>query len=224
MAKVFLTRPILEPAIQLLEDAGHTVVVGKNQMGLSKKALIKELKNGNYDALLSSLTDTIDKEVIDSFNGKIIANYAVGFNNIDVPYAKSKGLFVTNTPTSSEAVAEFAAALTIALERKLFSADSFVRRGLFNGFNSNLFLGHNMRGKVLGVIGTGRIGGAFARIMSQGFRMSIVYTDNVRNERIEKECNARQVSIEELLEFSDIISLHVPLTPQTKHLIGAKEH
>lgn len=220
MAKIFITRPIPEPALELLKEAGHSVEVGEDRYGLSKKKLVKILKKSAYDGLLSLLTDPIDKDVIDAFGGKVIANYAVGFNNIDVEYAKSKGIVVTNTPLGSDSVAEFAAGLILTLSKRIAEADEFARKGKYKAWDPYLFLGHDLRGKVLGVVGTGRIGAATARIMSQGFKMNVVYYDVVKNETIERECHARLVSLEELLEISDVVTLHVPLMPATTHLIS----
>jgi glyoxylate reductase len=224
MAKIFITRPIPEPALDLFKDAGFEFVVGNKQNGLPKKTLIKTIENGEFDAVLSFLTDSIDKDVINAFTktgrGKIIANYAVGFNNIDTVYAKSKNVIVTNTVTSADSVAEFSAMLILALGRKLFSGDAYVRRGSFKGFEPCLFQGNDMRGRILGIVGTGRIGGSLARIMSKGFNMNILYSDVVRNEVLERECNARQVPLEDLLRLSNVVSLHVPLMEKTHHLIN----
>lgn len=220
MAKIFITRPIPPPTEELLGKAGHEVVVGNKLHGLPKKKLVQILENGKYDGLLSFLTDEIDREVIDAFGGKVISNYAVGFNNIDVSYAKSKGIIVTNTTLSTDAVAEFTATLILSVAKRIVEADAFTRDGKFKTWDPMIFLGSDLKGKTLGVIGTGRIGGAVARIMRKGFGMNIIYYDIVRNDFIENECGAKHVPLEDVFKLSDVVSIHTPLLDSTRHLVS----
>lgn len=219
--KIFITRPIPSPVEELLKGAGHIVEVGNDQYGLTKNRLIKILAKGGYDAMISFLTDTIDTEVIDAFKGKIIANYAVGFNNIDVAYAKSKGICVTNTPLTSPSVAEFTAGLILVASKRIVPADVFVREDRYRGWDPHIFLGRDLRGKNLGIVGAGHIGRQTARIMNKGFGMNIVYFDTVVSSELENDMQAqRATSIEELFRISDIVSLHTPLSPETHHLVN----
>lgn len=219
--KIFITRPIPAPVEELLRGAGYTVEVGHDQQGLTKPRLVKALLKGKYDGMISFLTDTIDKEVIDAFGGKVIANYAVGFNNIDVAYAKSKGICVTNTPLVSPSVAEFTAGLILAASKRIVSADVFVREDRYRGWDPHIFLGRDLQGKTLGIVGAGHIGRQTARIMNKGFGMNVIYFDTVVSEELETELQARKVeSLEDLFRNADVVSLHTPLLPETHHLVN----
>jgi glyoxylate reductase len=176
------------------------------------------------DAVITQLRDPVDKEFIDAGKKlKIIANYAVGFNNIDVEYAKSKRIYVTNTPgVLTEATADIAWALILAVARKIIPADKFVREGKFKGWKPKLFLGYEIYGKILGIIGMGRIGQAVAR-RATGFGMKILYHNRKRlPDKVEKLYNATYVDLETLLKTSDFISVNVPLTDETYHLLDEK--
>ncbi|MBI4151897.1 D-glycerate dehydrogenase, partial [Candidatus Woesearchaeota archaeon] len=185
-----------------------------------------ELKKGIQwcDALLCLLTDTIDKEMIDiNPTLKIISNYAVGFDNIDVQYATRKGIPVTNTPgTLEDAVAEHTFALLLTLTKRIVEADTFVRKGKYRGWEPMLFIGTQLKGKILGIIGLGRIGSLVAE-KATAMGILVIYTDITRNREFERKFKAKFVSREILLKTADFISLHVPLLPSTHHLIGARE-
>jgi glyoxylate reductase len=170
------------------------------------------------DALVCLLTDAIDRSVIDAAPGlKAIANVAVGYNNIDVPYAKSRGIVVTNTPdVLTESVADFTWALILAITRRLSEGERLVRRGEWRGWALDLLLGTELRGKQLGLIGVGRIGRAVAG-RAAAFGMKVAYTS-----RRELEGVGEQMQLDRLLLTSDIVSLHVPLTPETRHLIDKR--
>lgn len=172
------------------------------------------------DAVVTQLRDPVDKEFIDAGKKlKIIANYAVGFNNIDVEYAKQKGIYVTNTPdVLTEATADIAWALILAVARKIIPADKFTREGKFEGWKPNLFLGYEIYGKTLGIIGMGRIGKAVAR-RAMGFGMKIIYHNRKRVED-DYKYNAKYVDLETLLKESDYISINAPLTNETYHLLN----
>lgn len=220
--KVFVTRPIPQKGITLLQKSCE-VRVHPHPHKISPA----ELKKGVLwcDALLSLLTDKITSEILDlNPRLKIVANYAVGFDNIDVKYATSKGIVVTNTPgTLEDAVAEHTIALMMGICRRLVEADKFMRTGKYKVWQPMLLVGSQLRGKTLGIVGGGRIGCDVARKAARGFEMKVVYSDIKRNFEFEKEVGARLVTLPDLLKQSDFVSLHVPLLPSTRHLIGAKE-
>ncbi len=221
--KIFVTRKIPDIGIKMLADKGYQLEIYPKDEILSQRDLIKNLKNGNYDGVLSLLTDKIDASVFDvAPSVKIYANYATGFDNIDLVEAKKRGIVITNAPAeqTSESVAEHAIALMLALAGRIVEADQFVRDGKYKGWAPMNFIGTDIIGKTLGLIGAGRIGERVAHY-AQGLGMRIIYTDVVRNSRIEENCGATYcVSPEEVLQRADVISLHVPLMDSTKHLIN----
>jgi glyoxylate reductase len=221
--KVFVTRKILEEGLNMLRER-YDVEVSDYDGVIPREMLLKKVKG--VDALLSLLTDNIDAEVMDAAgpNLKIIANYAVGYNNIDVEEATKRGIMVTNTPgVLTETTADFAWTLLMAIARRIVEADKFVREGKFRGWEPMLLLGTDVFGATLGIVGFGRIGQAMAR-RALGFNMRVLYYDNSRiDEQIEKELKATFVDLPTLLKESDFVTLHVPLTKQTHHLIGEKE-
>src|SRR5262249_23751554 len=171
------------------------------------------------DALVSLLTDAIDKLLIDAAPKlKVIANVAVGFNNIDVAHARSRGIVVTNTPdVLTESVAHFTWALVLAITRRLAEGERLLRRGQWKGWALDLLLGTGLRGKQLGLVGVGRIGRAVAA-RAPAFGMKVAYTS-----RRELDLpGAEAMSLDRLLLTSDIVSLHVPLTPDTRHMIDKR--
>ncbi len=178
---------------------------------------------GKSQALISYLTDKIDAAVIDAGGEhlKIIANYGAGFNNIDIAYAQKKNIWVSNTPgVLHETTADLTWAMMLGIARRIVESDRFTREGKFHGWQGDLFLGGDVYGKTLGVIGCGEIGKAVAR-RALGFDMRVLYHQRKRlPEAEEKKLNARFVSLDELLRESDFITLHVPLTDETKYLIG----
>ena len=171
------------------------------------------------DALVCLLTDAVDRAVIDAAPTlRVIANVAVGYNNIDVPYARSRGIVATNTPdVLTESVADFTWALILAITRRLSEGERLVRRGEWKGWALDLLLGTELRGKQLGLVGVGRIGRAVAA-RAAAFGMRVAYTS-----RREIDFPAADpLPLDRLLTTSDIVSLHVPLTPETRHLIDQK--
>lgn len=213
MKKVFITSAIPQEGMNLLRKHGYHI-----DMGPLKKA------KGAH-ALLCLLTDTISGKVMDDIGPqlKIISNMAVGVDNIDVHEAVKRGITFANTPgVLSETVAEHTVALLLAVSRRIVEADRFVRAKKYKGWKIDLLLGQELQGKLLGIVGYGRIGSRVAEILKQGFGMKILYHDDHRNELAEKN-NARHVSFEDLLKLSDVVSLHVPLLATTLHLVGEKE-
>lgn len=220
--KVFITSIIPEIGIDILKKNGIEVIQNKSYLPIEKTKLIKKAKD--CDAILCLLSNKIDKEIIDALpNLKIISNYAVGFNNIDVEYATQKNVWVTNTPeVLTDATADLAFALLLACARRIVEADKFTRDGKFKIWQSDLMLGKDLRGKTIGIIGAGRIGQAFAR-RTIDFEMKILYYDKKRIPEFEKETGAKFSSLNQLLKKSDFISIHTPLTKETYHLIDKEQ-
>lgn len=218
--KVYITYQIPEIAVRLLKE--HFEVEVNRGKHLSKKELIEKIKDA--DGVLCLLNNTIDAEVMDNAKRiKIFANYAVGFNNIDVLEAKKRGIIVTNTPdVLTDATADLAFTLLLSVARRIVEADKFTREGKFTGWEPNLFLGCDIKGKTLGIIGAGRIGKAFAK-RSMGFDMKIIYHNRRRDLEFERDFNAVYVDKETLIKESDFISLHAPLTDETYHIISEKD-
>lgn len=227
MPKVFVTRPIPDEGIKMLLKKGYRVDVNKTKKIPAQKQIIKALKGKGYDALLSVLTEKIDDSVMAAAGRqlKIIANYAVGFDNVDLGAAKKRGIYVTNAPNEhiTISVAEHTFALMIGIARRLAEADKFTRANKYQGWDPFLFLGTDLRGKTLGVIGLGRIGAAVAEIAVKGFGMKVIYFDVHPNPEFEQKYHTRVESVLQVLREADFVSLHVPLMATTRHLIGAKE-
>jgi len=222
--KIFVTRPIPQAGIDLLKKKkGLQVTMQPKPINLSKKEMTKRVKGTH--AILSLLTNKIDGEIMDAAGPqlKIIANYAVGFDNIDLEAAKKRGIIVTNTPSPeiSESVAEHTFALIMALAHRIVEADKFTRAGNYHGWDPKLFLGRDLAGLTLGLVGLGRIGKLVAS-HALCFGMKVAYFDKTRDTQFEKDTNARYLSFEKLLRMSDVVSLHVPLLPSTRHLINTK--
>ncbi|MDO8435176.1 MAG: D-glycerate dehydrogenase [bacterium] len=223
--RVFITRPIPAPEELKKLFAKFDVVANSKPGALSRDELKKKVKG--VHAIFSLLTDRIDEEVMEAAGSqlKIIANYAVGFDNIDLLAAKKRGIVVTNTPgpETSEAVAEHAMTLICALARHIVEADRFTRAEEYHGWLPNLFLGVLLRGKTLGIVGLGRIGLILGQIAAAGFGMKVLYSDPRHDREFEKQLKARRVNLHALLKQSDFVSLHVPLLPSTRHLMSTKE-
>src|SRR3989344_1955198 len=223
MPKVFITRHIPEEGTELLRKAGHEVIVAPQDAVISREALLHGIKG--VDALLPLLTDKIDSESMDTAGKqlKIIANYAVGFDNIDVKAAQERGIVVTNTPeVLTETVAEHTFALLLAIAHRIPEGDRFTRAGNYIGWEPMLLLGRDLGGKTLGVVGLGRIGSLVVKHAVKGFDMRAIYYDVKPNPDFEKEYDATFLPLEEVLKQADFISIHVPLLPSTRHLINAE--
>jgi len=222
--KVFVTRAIPAKALENLTHSGHEVEVSKFDRILTGQELIE--KGKDCDAILSLLTDKITPEVIDQLGDKIkiISNYAVGFDNIDVAYATEKGIVITNTPCDevNESVAEMTWAMMLALARRVVEADQVTRQGAYKGWEPAIFLGQLLRGKTLGIIGMGRIGGMVAK-RAKGFEMQVLYSNRSRDEKAEQETGAQFVEMDQLLSESDFLSLHVPLTDETRGMVNKEK-
>jgi glyoxylate reductase len=219
--KIFVTRKIPGKALDKLGSSGHEVEVSKFDRPLTSEELLE--KGKGVDALLTLLTDKIDGDVIDAIGPqlKIVSNYAVGFDNINVDDATDRGVVATNTPSDevNEAVAEHTWALILSLARRIVEADEATKRGAYKGWEPNIFLGSSLLGKTLGIIGLGRIGSMVAR-RAAGYKMNILYNKRSRDKKAEKELGVKFAKLDELLSKSDFVTLHVPLTDQTRHMIG----
>lgn len=197
--------------------------IGVMEGDISKET-IKE-KIGNKEGILPLLVDTIDREVMDAApHLKIIANCAVGFNNIDIDYAKKKGILVTNTPgVLTETTADLTWALILAVARRIPQAEVYTRAKKYKGWALDLFLGTELSGKCLGIVGMGRIGKAVAS-KAKAFDMEVVYTDRHRLEHEEeKQYQAKFLSLDDLLGLADVVTLHTTLNSETIHLISSNE-
>lgn len=221
-ASVYVTRMIPDENIEELRKY-FDVEVNQEDRALSKEELKEKLKGKN--AVVTLLTDTIDGEVLDAAGPqlKIVANYAVGFNNFDVNAATERGVILTNTPgVLDEATATLAFTLLLSMARRIPEGHQFLRDGKWKGWAPMFFIGLDVDKKTLGIAGLGRIGKNVAR-KAKGFDMNIIYTDVCRNEEFEKQVGATFVDKETLLQEADFITLHVPLVPETHHYIGEKE-
>ncbi len=224
MPNIYVTRRIPEIGLSMLRDKGFTLDVSEKDGVLTQVELLAALKAKPYDGVLCLLTDTINGAVFDAVpSAKIFANYAVGFNNIDVPEAKKRGITITNTPGAlTNTVAEHAMALILAVATRSVEGDRLVRAGKYEGWGPMMLLGTDLKGKTLGVLGAGRIGSRLAYHCQKGFDMNVIYYDVKQNPDFEKETGATfYPSVEEVLEHADVVSIHVPLLDSTKHLINA---
>ncbi len=217
---VYVTRIIPQPGFDILHENLTNVRINEEDHLLSREELLENVKG--LDGLLPLLTEQIDGEVMDAAGKqlKIIANHAVGFDNIDVPAATERGIMVTNTPgVLTDATSDHAWALLFTTARRVVESDKFTRAGKYKGWGPMMYLGGDITGRTLGVVGAGRIGNAVAE-KSSGFKMQILYCDEFRNENLENEYGAKKVSFEELLSEADFVSVHVPLLDSTHHLFN----
>jgi glyoxylate reductase len=226
MTKIFLTRQISGKALdQLKKRKDINIEIWDKNKQISRIELLKRVKGA--DIIISLLTDKIDKQVMDVAGEslKLIANYSVGFDNIDLSEAKKRKISVTNAPCeqASESVAEHAIAMIFALSHRIVEADKFTRAGKYKGWDPNLMIGFDVLGKTIGIIGAGRIGTGIAKRLHDGFGLKIIYSDVKRNPAFEQKFNAKYKTQTQLLKEADIITLHVPLLPSTRHLIGTGE-
>ena len=218
--KVYVTRELPGRSLEMIREY-FDVEVWPEYGPPSKEEIIK--KAANIDALATLLSDKIDAEVFDAAPKlKIVAQMAVGFDNIDVKEATKRGIYVTNTPgVLTETTADFAWALLMAVARRVVEADKHVRTGKWKvSWHPSMLLGRDVYGATLGIIGAGRIGAAVAR-RAKGFNMKILYYDVVpMPPEIEKELGAKRVDLETVFKESDFVSIHVPLTKETYHMVN----
>lgn len=219
--RVLLMHPVLDPAPRLLEEAADVVPFPEGEQ--LTEAAVRRAAEG-CQGILSQVMDPIGEEVLSTPGLNIVSNVAVGYDNIDVQAASRHGVLVTNTPgVLTDTTADFAFALLMAAGRRVVESDRFLRAGRFQGWAIDMMLGQDLQGATLGLVGVGRIGGAVAR-RARGFDMKILYTDAVAlPAEVEQDLGATRVELDRLLEEADFVSLHVPLTPETRHLISSDQ-
>ncbi len=221
MATVYVTRRIPDAGIEVLEEAGVKVRVNPHDRPLTREELLKEVAAA--DGVISLLTDRIDAEVFDHAprcNG--FANYAVGFDNLDVDEATRRRIPLSNTPgVLTDATADMAWALLFAVARRVVESDRRMRSGEWSGWGPLQFIGGDVTGRTIGIVGAGRIGTA-AALKSRGFDMRVLYTDERDNDVLDSRLGAQRVELATLLAESDFVSIHVPLVDATRHLINGE--
>jgi glyoxylate reductase len=214
MHEILVTRRLPSSVLNKLRQIG-SVDLYSGEVAIPADELRARI--AGKDALVCLLTERVDRTIIDAASSlKIVANVALGYNNIDVSYARSRGIAVTNTPdVLTESVADFTWALILAMTRRLSEGERLVRRGEWKGWALDLMLGMELRGKQLGLVGYGRIARAVA-MRAPAFGMRVVYASR------EEGAGPQRVSLDQLLVTSDVVSLHVPLTSETHHLIDKR--
>eukprot|EP00521_Asterionellopsis_glacialis_P011448 CAMPEP_0195302150 /NCGR_PEP_ID=MMETSP0707-20130614/30578_1 /TAXON_ID=33640 /ORGANISM="Asterionellopsis glacialis, Strain CCMP134" /LENGTH=340 /DNA_ID=CAMNT_0040365321 /DNA_START=160 /DNA_END=1182 /DNA_ORIENTATION=+ len=227
--KIYVTRKIFDEAIEILKSEGgaHVDVYPGEDDAIPRNLLKQKLAEGNYNAIIPMLTDKIDREILDIAGDqlKIVSNFAVGYNNISVSDATEKGVMVTNTPdVLNDSTADCAFMLMMAVARRLVETDKIVREGKWEKpWGPKMFLGSDITGKTLGILGMGRIGVEMVP-RAKGFKMKVLYNKHNRYDTEKEEAlGVEYRDMDDLLRESDFISLHVPLTEETTHLIGERE-
>jgi glyoxylate reductase len=208
--RVTVLHPILPPAVELLSERGYELTVGEKNTPYAPDELHALVAGA--DGIIALLLDPVDDGLFDTAGPqlKVVANMAVGYDNVDLASARRRGVKIANTPdVLTEAVAEHTFALILAVARRIVESDRFVRSGGWRGWDPQLLLGTELHGKILGIVGPGRIGRAVGRI-GESFGMKVLYA-------------RRPEELEQLLAQADVVSLHVPLRDETRHRIGASE-
>ena len=235
--KILITHEIPDRGINLLKSKGYDIAVGN---AFNKQELIVELGKDRYDAVLCDLNDRLDGEVFDAAGKqcKIFANYAVGYDNVDLKAAAERGIAITNTPgVLTDTVAEHTFALLLAIAHRVAEGDRFTRAGKYHGWEPLLLLGTDVSKKTLGIVGLGRIGSRVAHHAVLGFEMNVLYYDVKRNEEFENELHLEvgpatsrgptssrppaefRADPDEVFREADFISIHVPFIAATHHLV-----
>ncbi len=219
LPRLYVTRPLPEPVMAVIRQR-YELTAPPSPDPPSRSALLEGVRRA--EALLPTLAEQIDEELLAAAPAlKIVANYAVGYNNIDLTAARRHGIAVTNTPdVLTDATADLTWGLMLAAARRLPEGQALVREGRWTGWTPTQLLGQMVTGRTLGIVGMGRIGRAVAD-RAQGFRMPVLFT--ARSTIASASPSWRQVPLDELLQRADFVSLHVPLTAETRHLIGARE-
>ncbi len=224
MPSVFVCSKIPEEGLTMLRQKDFVVEVNQGLEELTKDGL-KQIFS-KFDAVITLVTNKIDGDVVGAggSNLKIVSNYGVGFDNIDLEACRKKGITVTNTPgVASESVAEHTFMLFLACAKQVVEADKFVRLGKYKNWDPYAFVSPQLWGKTIGIIGLGRIGTFVGHIAYQGFKMSILYHDLSRSEDFELLTEAKYSDLATILGEADYVTLHVPLNEATRHLISRKE-
>jgi len=222
--RVLITRKLPQAGINILHQYRELELDFRSDFPLSEKGLIRAVKG--VDAIIPVFSDKITKKVINSAgkNLKIIATYSIGYNHIDLETATKKGVYVANTPgDTSETVGEYTMSLILSLARRIPEADRFCRSKQYKYWDPMRLIGAKLMGKTLGIIGFGATGQYVAKMAKYGFNMNILYNDLIAHTEAGHLLDAKKVSLDSLLENSDIVSLHCPLNQTTKHLIGESQ-
>lgn len=219
---VYFTRRLPAPALAKLADAADVRLWDFDDAPVPRDVLLAHIADA--EGLICLLSDQIDAEIIDAGKKlKVVSQYAVGVDNIDLAACRARGIVVGNTPgVLAETTADLAFALLMAAARDLRNADEFVRAGQWKTWSPLLFAGPDVHGATLGIVGMGAIGQAVAQ-RARGFDMRVLYASRKAHPEAEEKYDAAQVDLDELLSQSDFVSLHTALTPETKGLIGARE-
>jgi glyoxylate reductase len=220
--KVLVTRRVPDPAIPMLKER-FEVIVASERAPLPQEELLKRV--AGVDAIFALADSRINADVMDAAGPqlRVIANYGVGYDNVDLTAAIERNIYVTYTPNvENNAVADHTFALILALFRHIVPSDRFVREGKFSHWDAYDFLGPELEGATLGIVGLGRIGATVAK-RAKGFAMDVLYFDKLRKYNLESALGCRYLSFREVLAKSDVLTLHVPLTPETEGMIGADE-
>ena len=223
MYDVYVTRMVPEANLERLRQL-FDVEINDMDRPLTREEL--KAKVAGRDGIITFLTDRIDGELLDAAGPqlKVVANFAVGFNNLDIEAATTRGIVLSNTPgVLDDATATLTLALLLASARRVVEADRYIRAGRWtSAWSPTFFVGQDVAGKALGIVGAGRIGRNVAR-KARAFDMRILYTKRHRDSDFERETGAVFMDKDRLLAQSDFVSLHVPLLPETHHYIGARE-
>jgi glyoxylate reductase len=224
--KVFITREIPDEGIKMLKDHDEIELeMYEKDKKIPREELLERVEG--KDIVLSILTEEMDAEVFDAAGDqlKMVANYAVGYNNIDVEEAKKRDIVATNTPNEeiNESVAEHAVGLMLGLAHRIVEGDKFTRAGKYKSWGPTLLLGNDLQNKTVGIIGTGNIGSRVVEILNAAFNMTVLYNDIEKRPELEEKTGAQFREKEDLLKEADIVSLHVPLLDSTRHLISSDE-
>jgi glyoxylate reductase len=220
--KIYVTRDQPGTALNELQNL-YDVTINFEDHPVSKQVLIEQA--AGLSGIIACVGDQIDGEVMDASGGSLqaVCNAIVGFDNVDLTAATKRGIYVTNTPgVLTETVADLTFGLILSVARNITSANRFIRTGNWHGWGPTQFLGIDVYGKTLGIVGLGRIGYAVAR-RAQGFNMKLLFYDVYRNPEREKQYGLTYASLDMLLQQSDYVTIHVPLVPQTRHFIGKQE-
>lgn len=222
MATVLVSAPLPGPSLDRLRDKGHEVIVGDSPYGLGREGIIEQLHDAPQTvALITLLSDAVDRCVLNAgMDLEIVANYAVGVDNLDLQEIEKRQIIATNTPgVLTEATADLTMALMLDACRNTSRGDRLVRDGAWRGWSPTLLVGPRVTGATLGIVGFGRIGQAVAR-RARGFDMSVIYHQRNRlDAATEEELGASYASLDDLIRTSDIVSLHCPLTDETRGLL-----
>lgn len=224
MPRLLITRPLPGDVAERLMALGHAVDVIPGEAPPTRETLLEAARAKPYEAVVVTLTERVDAELLDALPGvRLVASYNVGHDNIDVAEAARRGIAVTHAEGSFEtSIAEHAVGLMLGLTARIAEGDALVRAGRFNGWSPAGLLGRDLSGATVGIVGAGRIGSECARMLATAFKARILYHDPERNASLEESCGAVRVELDELMAAADIVSVHVPLLPETRHLIDAR--